>query len=109
MFRCLSVTSETDLNSFVRGIFLLLLRSSNLALQKFSTLGRTLMFKLVSLITGLALAGNLSAQVEPQAGQWKTWVIPSGSALRLPAPPDAADTAAEIQWLKDSAAARNQA
>src|SRR5260370_2439910 len=67
------------------------------------------MFKLVSLITALALAGNLSAQVEPQAGQWKTWVIPSGSALRLPAPPDAADTAAEIQWLKDSAAARNQA
>ena len=30
------------------------------------------MVKLVSLITGLALASYLSAQVEPQAGQWKT-------------------------------------
>jgi hypothetical protein len=47
-------------------------------------------FKLVSLISGLALASTLSAQVEPRAGQWKTWVITSGSALRLPAPPDAA-------------------
>jgi len=66
------------------------------------------MFKLVSLITGLALAGILSAQVEPHAGQWKTWVIASGSALRLPAPPDAAATAAEILWVK-SVAAQDQA
>jgi hypothetical protein len=29
----------------------------------------------------------LSAKVEPKAGQWKTWVISSGSAMRLPAPP----------------------
>lgn len=26
------------------------------------------------------------AQVEPEAGTWKTWVIPSGKAYRLPAP-----------------------
>jgi hypothetical protein len=45
-----------------------------------------------SLVSGLALAGTLCAQVEPHAGQWKTWVIESGSALRLPAPPDAAGT-----------------
>jgi hypothetical protein len=48
------------------------------------------MLKLVSLISGLALASTLSAQVEPRAGHWKTWVITSGSALRLPAPPDVA-------------------
>jgi len=66
-------------------------------------------FKLVSLITGLAFAGNLSAQVAPQAGQWKTWVIASGSALRLPAPPDAAATAAEVLWVKQSIATQNQA
>src|SRR5438128_9621500 len=72
-------------------------------------LGGILMFKAVSLIIGLlALGGSLPAQVEPHAGQWKTWIIASGSALRLPAPPDAAATAAEIQWGKDCAAARNQ-
>ena len=66
------------------------------------------MFKLVSLISGLALASTLIAQVEPHAGQWKTWVIASGSALRLPAPPDAAGTAAEIQWVKSCVAARTR-
>ena len=30
----------------------------------------------------------LMAQVEPGAGKWKTWVIPTGDALRLAAPPD---------------------
>jgi len=67
------------------------------------------MFKLVSLIGGLALAGTLCAQVEPHAGQWKTWVIASGSALRLPAPPDAASTAAEVQRVKECVAGRTQA
>ncbi len=54
------------------------------------------MFKLVSLIGVLALPGPLSAQLEPHAGQWKTWVIASGSAVRLPAPPDGAGTPAEM-------------
>src|SRR5947209_11597677 len=68
------------------------------------------MFKATSLISGLlALGGSLSAQVEPHAGQWKTWVIASGSAFRLPPPPDAVDSAAELQWVKSSVAARDQA
>jgi len=67
------------------------------------------MFKLVSLISGLALAGPLFAQIEPHAGQWKTWVIASGSAVRLPAPPDGAATAAEVQWVKECVTARTQA
>jgi membrane-associated phospholipid phosphatase len=67
------------------------------------------MHKFMWLIAGLSLACNLSAQVEPNAGQWKTWVIASGGALRLPAPPDADGTAAEIQWIKDCAAKRNPA
>jgi membrane-associated phospholipid phosphatase len=54
----------------------------------------------------LALVGSLTAQVEPHAGQWKTWVISSGGAVRLPAPPDAADTAIELQWVKACATAR---
>ena len=67
------------------------------------------MYKFVSLIGGLTLAGTLCAQVEPHAGQWKTWVIASGSALRLPAPPDAGSTASEVQWVKGCVAARNEA
>ena len=67
------------------------------------------MYKFISLIGGLALAGTLCAQVEPNAGQWKTWVISSGNALRLPAPPDAASTAAEVERVKESAAGRTQA
>jgi len=68
------------------------------------------MFKIKSVITGLlALAGSLSAQIEPHAGQWKTWVISSGSSLRLPAPPDAATTAIELQWVKECVNARDSA
>src|SRR5260370_28196741 len=67
------------------------------------------MFKLVSLISGLALASTLSAQVEPRAGQWKTGGMAAGRALGLPAPPDVAGPAAEIQWVKSCVAARTQA
>jgi membrane-associated phospholipid phosphatase len=55
-------------------------------------------------IATLTLANGLLAQVEPQAGQWKTWIIMSGSALRLPAPPDSADTTTEIAWIKQTTA-----
>jgi len=55
------------------------------------------------------MAATLTAQVEPKAGQWKTWVIPSGSTYRLPAPPDEAGTTDEIEWLKVCAANRTAA
>jgi membrane-associated phospholipid phosphatase len=68
------------------------------------------MLKITSILSGLlAFGGSLSAQVEPNAGQWKTWIITSGSAVRLPAPPDAAETAIETQWVKTCASRRNQA
>jgi membrane-associated phospholipid phosphatase len=57
----------------------------------------------------LITAASLSAQIEPQAGQWKTWVISSGSAFRLPAPPNAAQTAVENQWVKECSTNRTQA
>src|SRR3954463_1249305 len=41
--------------------------------------------------------------IEPNAGKWKTWVIPSGAAFRAPAPPDAAATRAELAWIRDVA------
>jgi membrane-associated phospholipid phosphatase len=49
------------------------------------------------------------AQVEPGAGKWKTWVIPSGSALRLPAPPDDQISATELQWVKECVSQRDKA
>lgn len=43
---------------------------------------KTIAILLLSLVTGL----SLRAQVEPGAGNWKTWFIPSGKAYRLPPP-----------------------
>ena len=48
---------------------------------------------IVSLVVTSLMLVNLapsasSGQVEPNAGSWKTWVLTSGSQLRLPAPPD---------------------
>ena len=40
------------------------------------------------------------SQVEPNGGSWKTWVLSSGSQLRLPPPPDAATTSVELEWLR---------
>ena len=57
----------------------------------------TVMFKFVLGMAGLALAFNPSVQVEPNAGRWKTWVIPSDGSLQLASPPAADATAFEIQ------------
>jgi membrane-associated phospholipid phosphatase len=65
--------------------------------------------KLCGLAAGLAVCCCALAQVEPHAGGWKTWVIPSGSAFRLPAPPDDAGTAAEIQSVKNGIGERSLA
>ncbi len=61
-----------------------------------------------------ALASGAEAQAtidpaEPRAGAWKTWVLASGSALRLPAPPDAQATASELQELRTLARQRDAA
>ena len=50
-----------------------------------------------------ALAQSVSQPVEPNAGQWKTGAISSGKDYRVPPPPDAAATRAEIDWLRDFA------
>jgi len=39
-------------------------------------------------------------QVEPNAGSWKTWVLASGSDLRLPPPPSRAATQRELETLE---------
>jgi membrane-associated phospholipid phosphatase len=40
-------------------------------------------------------------QVEPDAGNWKTWVVPNVGDLRLPAPPRGAAADAEIELIKE--------
>ncbi len=48
---------------------------------------------------------NKQGLVEPTAGAWHTWSIPSGSAVSVPAPPDEAATRAEVSALKSQQAA----
>ncbi len=59
---------------------------------------KAILLCLVSYVAGLA---PLRAQIEPKAGQWKTWVIASGDAYRLPPPPDAKTTQADYKTLLD--------
>jgi membrane-associated phospholipid phosphatase len=62
-----------------------------------------------SYLLGMSMMCTVMAQVEPGAGKWTTWVLPSGSVLRLPAPPDGDITATELQWVKDCVLQRDQA
>ena len=51
---------------------------------------------------------NKQGSVEPKAGTWHTWSIPSGSAALVPAPPDAPATREEISNLKSQQARDTQ-
>ncbi len=46
-------------------------------------------------------------QIEPSAGNWKTWLLGSGSQMRLPAPPSDATTKDEIARLQTMAGQRD--
>jgi len=48
------------------------------------------------LAVALLLAAQLHAQIEPDAGKWKTWFITSGKDWRLPAPPAYKGEIAEV-------------
>jgi hypothetical protein len=52
------------------------------------------------IVSVLVPFGSLLAQVEPNAGNWQTWILNSGNQRKLTAPPGDADTAAELQSLK---------
>ncbi len=41
-----------------------------------------------------------SGKVEPTAGTWKTWAISSGKDYRVPPPPSAEFTKAELEWVR---------
>jgi membrane-associated phospholipid phosphatase len=59
-------------------------------------------------VPGLSLASTVGSQgaIEPLAGSWRTWFIPSGPAMRLPAPPD---SAAELPRARAMVEARDAA
>jgi len=48
-------------------------------------------------------------QIEPEAGTWQTWVLESGSQLRLPAPPNEQQTQTELEALKELSGNQDQA
>jgi membrane-associated phospholipid phosphatase len=48
------------------------------------------------------------AQVEQNAGQWKTWVVNGGNFQRSPAPPAPDATVTELQQVKQSITMRDQ-
>src|SRR4029077_3212230 len=56
--------------------------------------------KINLIVSVLVPFGSLFAQVEPNAGNWQTWILSSGNQMRLAAPPNDAATAAEAQSLK---------
>lgn len=53
----------------------------------------------ISIVAALS-AHLLYSQIEPAAGTWRTWIVPAVTRIRLPAPPNAAASAAEIQTIK---------
>jgi membrane-associated phospholipid phosphatase len=53
----------------------------------------------------LLITSTAPAQIEPHAGGWKTWVLSSGSQMRLPAPPDTSATPAELPAVRAAMAA----
>lgn len=54
---------------------------------------------IAAIVLTLFVAGPLVAQIEPNAGTWKTLIIQSGRELRLPPPPDAKATQAELKTM----------
>lgn len=54
-----------------------------------------------ALILFSAVAASLVAQDGTKAGEWKTWVIPSGNEHGVPAPPGAEESRGELDWLRE--------
>jgi membrane-associated phospholipid phosphatase len=77
----------------------------------------------IGVAAGGAMAGSALAQtrgaaprvqagprpIEPAAGSWNTWLLSSGSELRLPPPPDAGATQTEVAELQALASQRDAA
>jgi membrane-associated phospholipid phosphatase len=62
---------------------------------------RNLIWVTLILIIGLPFEARGADQIEPGAGQWRPWVITSPAAYRAPAPPNPAETRAELRQMFD--------
>ena len=62
---------------------------------------RKLLIVLTFATITLPLHARAGGSIEPNAGQWRTWVISSGADYRVPPPPGSADTQAELRALAD--------
>src|SRR5262249_39922598 len=58
--------------------------------------------------TSALRAQQPSGQIEPNAGNWKTWVIPSGKDYRVSEPPDIAQSRVELWELRDLISHNNE-
>src|SRR5688572_7909005 len=54
------------------------------------------------LLVVLSAATAIFAQEASNAGEWKTWVIRSGRDHGVPAPPNAAATRGELEWVRQA-------
>jgi len=54
-----------------------------------------------------AAAATVLAQETPRAGEWRTWVIASGKAHAVTAPPNVEATRGELDWVRSAAAEQN--
>jgi len=52
----------------------------------------------------VAFGQSVSQPIEPNAASWKTWIISSGKDFRVPPPPGAAETKAELDWVRGAVA-----
>jgi membrane-associated phospholipid phosphatase len=58
-----------------------------------------LLLALLALNALLPATARADTWIEPNAGHWRTWVIDSGQALRVPPPPSTQETRAELGAL----------
>src|SRR2546427_3753897 len=64
-------------------------------------LSNKLMLMSVAAAIALPLQVQAGDPIEPNAGNWRTWVISSGHDYRVPPPPGHAETQAELRALAD--------
>jgi len=65
------------------------------------------LFLLAVVLDIVSFSPSASAQIEPTAGSWQTWVLSSGSQLRLQPPPGQQDSKEEIEILLNLVAQRD--
>jgi len=60
-----------------------------------------LLIGIVSVAVAVPLMAQSNGPIEPNAGNWRTWVITSGRDYRVPPPPTHSETQAELRALAD--------